>query len=358
MAQNIHKHAQETGILDGSISCAPVADAIGSSSLLSPPSESSPNRSSSLGSGSMDAESPTEYFDAMMNNELVSHSVDEQHKLNKFLFTVDQRLVAGKTNTEDLIAQLNQEIAIKESLSLKNGKNPVKSESACPDGDNESLLQELDNKTKQLMDLQKRQDELETKSKSDIRVLDKEVRFLRSIQEKLKDDLNQYLEEKSELERILQKEKQRRREIVLARKKLISACKDLLHRLQESSVNFLEEGEDKFNVNPSSLSDALGLLTTSDTRISLLLAKAQLLAKDGYGVSGVDEINSITDDDEMASDDEIRKLLSDIIADNTTLRKQINSVVRCALKTTVNPLKDGSVEAPPRKSFLSIFWRK
>lgn len=69
----------------------------------------------------MCAESPTEYFDTMMNDELVSHSVDEQeqHKLNKFLFAMDQRLVAGKTDTEDLIAQLNQEIAVKESLSSK-----------------------------------------------------------------------------------------------------------------------------------------------------------------------------------------------------------------------------------------------
>lgn len=118
-AQNIYKHAQETGISDGPISCASVADAIGSSSSLSPPSESSPNRSNSLGNGSACAESPTEYFDATMNDELVSHSVDEQHKLNKFLFTMDQRLVAGKTDMEDLIAQLNQEIAVKESLSSK-----------------------------------------------------------------------------------------------------------------------------------------------------------------------------------------------------------------------------------------------
>lgn len=89
-----------------------------------------------------------------------------------------------------------------------------------------------------------------------------------------------------------------------------------------------------------------------------LSLQAQLLAQDGYGVSDVDEINNISDDDEMASDDEIRKMLSDVITDNTTLRKRINSVVRCALKTAVNPLKDNSVEAPPRKSFLSKFSRK
>ena len=41
----------------------------------------------------------------------------------------------------------------------------------------------------------------------------------------------------------------------------------------ECSVNFLAEEEDRFTVSPSSLSDALDLLETSDNRIGLLLAE-------------------------------------------------------------------------------------
>lgn len=55
--------------------------------------------------------------------------------------------------------------------------------------------------------------------------------------------------------------------------KLLRECQILRNRLQECSVNFLAEEEDKFTVDSSSLSDALDLLTTSDNRIGLLLAE-------------------------------------------------------------------------------------
>lgn len=231
------------------------------------------------------------------------------------------------------------------------------------------LLQELTNKTEELKHLRKRQEELEIKSKSDIRVLVKEVKFLRRSQAELKEALDQSLKEKIELERLLEEEKQRRRHFKLARKKLIYASEDLLHRLQESSVNFLAEGEDRFTVCPSSLSDALGLLATSDTRIGLLLAKAQFLHHDNeHGANGVDGINSsvfeladdsrMVSDDELVSNDEIRKLLSDTIVDTAILRKHINSVLRCALKTMIKSPKDHGTQAPPRKTALDRFLRR
>lgn len=61
-----------------------------------------------------------------------------------------------------------------------------------------------------------------------------------------------------------------------ANRKLLFECEVLLDRLKESSGNFLSEDEDRLMVDPSSPSDALDLLTTSDNRIGLrfLLAVA------------------------------------------------------------------------------------
>ena len=74
-------------------------------------------------------------------------------------------------------------------------------------------------------------------------------------------------------QRVLQKEKQRMKHANAANTKLLHECNLLRDRLQECSVNFLSEEEDKLIVDTSSPSDALDLLTTSDNRISLLLAE-------------------------------------------------------------------------------------
>lgn len=58
-----------------------------------------------------------------------------------------------------------------------------------------------------------------------------------------------------------------------ANEKLLHECEILRNRLQECSVNFLVEEEDKLIVDTSSPSDAIDLLTTSDNRIGLLLAE-------------------------------------------------------------------------------------
>lgn len=75
----------------------------------------------------------------------------------------------------------------------------------------------------------------------------------------------------------LQKEKQRAEKANAANVKLLHECGILCHRLEECSVNFLVEEEDKLIVDTSSPSDALDLLTTSDNRMGLLLAEVYLL---------------------------------------------------------------------------------
>lgn len=72
---------------------------------------------------------------------------------------------------------------------------------------------------------------------------------------------------------VLQKEKQRMEHADIANLKLLHECEILRNRLQECSVNFLSEEEDKLTVDTSSPSDAVDLLTTSDNRIGLLVAE-------------------------------------------------------------------------------------
>jgi hypothetical protein len=74
-------------------------------------------------------------------------------------------------------------------------------------------------------------------------------------------------------QRILQKEKRRIECATTTNAKLLHECEILRSRLQECSVNFLVEEEDKLILDTSSPSDAMDLLTTSDNRIGLLLAE-------------------------------------------------------------------------------------
>lgn len=45
--------------------------------------------------------------------------LNQQNKLNRLLITLQRRLATGKTDMEDLIARLNQEMAVKEYLKTK-----------------------------------------------------------------------------------------------------------------------------------------------------------------------------------------------------------------------------------------------
>ncbi|KAF6162701.1 hypothetical protein GIB67_022360 [Kingdonia uniflora] len=190
--------------------------------------------------------------------------------------------------------------------------------------------------------------ELLVKSKADTKVLVKEVKSLRNFQTELKQELGRSFKENSELERVLQKEKHRTEHTKNARGKLLHECGILRHRLQECCVNFLVEEEDKFTVN-SSLLDALDLLTTSDNRIGLLLAEAQLLAQDEE-TSFSNDING----NDLGTDNEIRKMMTNLFIDNARLWKQVNSVICCALKTTITSA-NSEEETPSRKTALNKF---
>jgi chromosome segregation ATPase len=83
---------------------------------------------------------------------------------------------------------------------LQNEKTRVESEKTTVSGDREELVEELETKRKEVESLQRHLGEVEAKSKTDMKVLVKEVKSLRNSQKEMKKVLSQYLEEKTELE--------------------------------------------------------------------------------------------------------------------------------------------------------------
>ncbi|XVF35614.1 hypothetical protein REPUB_Repub18cG0161100 [Reevesia pubescens] len=181
--------------------------------------------------------------------------LDQRHKMNRVLLTMQRRLVTVKTDMEDLIARLNQEISVKDylltkvkdlevelgstkqkskenlqqailiererftqvqwemeelrrkSLAMELKLNPKQDEKQITETTNQSaaeekdaMLQELNATKEQLKDISKQYEELEAKSKADIKVLVKEVKSLRKSQKELKQEVGQSLSEKSEAE--------------------------------------------------------------------------------------------------------------------------------------------------------------
>ncbi|XP_034916439.1 PX domain-containing protein EREL1 isoform X1 [Populus alba] len=315
--------------------------------------------------------------------------LDQRHKMNRVLLTMQQRLVTAKTDMEDLVSRLNQEIAVKDYLTTKVKDLEVEFETAkqknketmqqailiererltqmqwdmeelrrkslemelklkskegeqrstefqmAPtDHEKDIALEELDATRKQLEELSKRYEELEAKSKADFKFLAKEFKSLKNSQTTLKQELSQSLKEKYEVEKLLYEEREMKEREKITRKKLLHDCRILYDQLQECNGSL--SGEDNFIVN-SSLGDALDLLTTSDDQISHLLAEAQLLFED-------DKITA-PNKDTRATDDELREMLANIFTDNAKLRKQVNSIMRHALKMG-SICRSSSDEAP------------
>ncbi|XP_074557227.1 PX domain-containing protein EREL1-like, partial [Curcuma longa] len=381
----------------------------------------------SIWDGSLDAPGDAEVVNAtdgsgtqILENSRIVLPFDQRQKLIRVLVGMQERLATAKTDMDDLIARLNQELAGKEYLRTKvkdleveveaneqkgkenlqqailnerdrvtqmqwdmdelcrkcsvmeaklmfeqNERNCSELEKEIANEEKQSLQQGLDSNQEKIDDMRKLMEERELKSKADIKVLVKEVKVLRKSQAELKDMLNQSLKEKTELEGIVLKEKQRLFNAKLANDTLLHESRVFRDRFQECSVSFLTDEEDKFTTTSSSLSDAFDLLATSDNRIDLLLAEGHLLAQN-YKVAPIDvhavQSNEMpeslilpNDHSTVSADDEIRGILTDVIIDNLQLKKQINSVVKRTLNTVSKLEKEDSIEAPSRKTVLNHF---
>ncbi|XP_052180718.1 PX domain-containing protein EREX isoform X2 [Diospyros lotus] len=337
---------------------------------------------------------------------------DEHNKLNRVLNTLQRRLATAKTDMEDLVARLNQELTVRQYLTTKvkylevdlettnqsskenlqqavliererftqtqwdveemqrkciemelklkceqDEKLQLESTKVSIVQENEMLQKELDSAREQIKTLQKHHEDLELKSKADVKLLVKEVKSLRSSQSELKQELSRLMKEKAKIESVLQKEKEKWEHSNAANEKLLHECEILRSRLEECSVNFLIEEENKLIVDASSPSDAMDLLSTSDNRIGFLLAEAQLLAQDLENTAAAATHNG--NDGNMGKMDELRKMLTDIFIDNARLRKQVNSVIRQALSMPEGPeTDDEEKEVALRETVLSKFFEK
>ncbi|KAL3497344.1 hypothetical protein ACH5RR_040076 [Cinchona calisaya] len=309
---------------------------------------------------------------------------DQGQKMNRVLMTMQRRLVTAKTDMEDLISRLNQEIAVKDYLTTKvrdlevelettkqkskenieqailierervtqmqwdmeelrrksmemelklnsQQNKKVDTEMKVSSSNEKDILQELDLKGQQLEDLAKRHQELELKSKADIKVLVKEVKALRRSQAEMKQKLNESLQEKSETEILLQEEKHKNVRMSTAWRNLLEECETLCSQLQECKVDILNEDTDQLMNYPASL-DALDHIAKSDDQINLLLAEMHHSSLVVDALVPTADTNKSADDDTIRVNKDFRKMLVKIFGDNGRLRKQVNSVARSALR--------------------------
>lgn len=87
------------------------------------------------------------------------------------------------------------------------------------------------------------------------------------------------------------------------------------------------------------------------------MEQAQLLAQDIENAVAVDDDFHSNEGDRTKTEDGLRKMVTDILVDNARLRKQINSVILCALNTNAKAEKDEDEDevVPLRKTVLSKF---
>lgn len=324
---------------------------------------------------------------------------EERSKLKRVVDTLEQRLETAKADTEDLISRLNQELAVRQFLSTKvkdlevelettresckqgmeqtvlkekerftqiqwdmeelrkqcmemeSLLNSIKDEKACIETTNESLIQENEMLLQQMDDLRdkfenlrKDHEDLEVKSKAELKVLVKEVKSLRTTQSELRLELSRTVKEKLEMERAVQREKDREETAKTANKKLMHEYDVLQNRLQECNVKFHMEDESKLVMESSSTSEAIDLLATSDNRIGLLIAETQLLSE---------EVET-TSEEHGGKGDVVRKMLTEVLIDNARLRKQVNSVLRCSLSGHGISVREASSEEEDEEGSVDL----
>lgn len=299
-------------------------------------------------------------------------------KQNQFLTATEQQLVTSVTDIEDLVARLSQERAVRDYLNMKINDLETELESTkksakenleqaitmeeeritqmqwemeelrrkCiemelrlkpePEEDengndiirDDGTLEEFESVREQLRNLQKHHEETELKSKSEIKLLVKEVKSLRSSQSELRQEIEKIAEEKMEFETKLQNERAERKRINDANTKLLHECEILRGQLGEFSINFLIDQENKLKRDVLSSPDALDRLAAAENQIGHLLVEAQRLKQDI--TIPVLSLNNST----VTVDNELRKMLIDVIIEYANLRKQANTIVHCGFSMT------------------------
>ncbi|KAK9079978.1 hypothetical protein SSX86_001653 [Deinandra increscens subsp. villosa] len=351
-----------------------------------------------------------EFSSSLADDNLIASSdinivlpLGQQQKMNRVLISMQRRLGTAKTDMEDVLSRLNQEIAVKDYLvtkvkdleeelettrvrskenlhqailmergrvtqmqwdmeelrrkslemefklkSQQDDKRETEAPKTCAIEEKDKLLKELEDTKNKFDQLSMKHQELEVKSKGDIKVLVKEVKSLRNSQADLKQQLNQALIGMSDAEKLLEEEKQKFEEKEIAGVKLLHEFNALHHQLQECSLNLLNDSEDKLVIDSPSMQDALELVKIADDQIEQLL-----VGDDEYTFTF--QVRVIAQDEgsiAAGEDGDLRKMLSDMIVDNLNLRRQVGLLIDRALRTGMVAVKD--IEGPLEENKLWV----
>ncbi|CAL1377730.1 unnamed protein product [Linum trigynum] len=339
---------------------------------------------------------------------LVAFPSYERQNLNRVLDKVVQRVAIAKTDIEDLMGRFNKEVAVKQFLMMRVKDLEADLETtkdSCKENmqqaalkererftqmqwdieelknryfekemnlefeqaqreheeslknslikENETLLKQFGTAKEELENMCKQLEEVELKSKTEVKLLVKEVKSLRGSNSELRQELTCFTKEKEDLESALLKEREEKAKVTTANVKLLHECEILCDRLQQCSVNFLIGEKNKIIVDSSSSpSDAIDLLETSDSRIGLLLAEAQLLVDEAGTSAPVLNVNGDGGVGEDATDKKLRKMLAETFINYARSKMEVNSVIRCALNATAGMDSsefDASEEETPKE---------
>ncbi|GMI78114.1 hypothetical protein like AT3G15920 [Hibiscus trionum] len=245
---------------------------------------------------------------------------DERRKLKKDLNTLQRRLATAKTDVEDLISRFNQESAVRQFLATKVKDLEVELETTrenCYENMQQAILLERERFTQMQWDT-----ELVRKQ-----CLEMEL--------KLKNEQDERAHVESEKLSLMKERKILLQELDVARKQLA----DLKKQNEELEVKSKARFEIEQFIRANYFEHG----------------QAQLLAQDvENSAARPDESHKMKDGDKRI-DYELRKMLTDMFVDNARLRKQVNSVVRCALDTYVKTDDGDEEDISLRKTVLSKF---
>lgn len=81
------------------------------------------------------------------------------------------------------------------------------------------------------------------------------------------------------VQKLLEQERRKAESMKTARRKLLHECRILHSQFQECNIYLLAEDEDDFNLESTSLQDALDLLSSCDDRIASLLTEVKIVTR-------------------------------------------------------------------------------
>eukprot|EP00897_Mesotaenium_endlicherianum_P003961 jgi/Mesen1/3593/ME000020S03121 len=276
------------------------------------------------------------------------------------------RLRTASADVGDLLSRLKQEMAVKDFLASKEAAASATQRAELAEGRAEELELAAAGAREEARECRAAREGTEAQARGEAKVLAKEVRGLRKALVELQERADASALARTELEATLKEEQHRAARGRAARSALLHEVAMLSQRLRDCSIDHLAQ-EDEASVRqhaagggslsplPGGRSDVLDLLVTSDNRIGLLLAEAQLIAQGGddYHLSEPSKASIANGGVRLShsaasstsgppdshqgrhhldgSDASLRKAMADMLLSNAQLRRGMNQLTRHAL---------------------------